>query len=59
MKIKMEDGSRYAPKDSDPVECHEHGTRTTWGALDAIQQLALSEGLDTTPDLPCLLKPKT
>lgn len=58
MRIKMEDGTRYAPKDGDEVKCREHGTVTTWGALDPIQQLALSEGLDTSPDSECLLKPK-
>lgn len=54
MKIKMEDGTRYAPKDGDEVKCEVHTFVTTWGALTPIQQLALSEGLDTTEDMECL-----
>ena len=48
----------YTPKDTDEVRCESHGTVTTWGALDAIQRLAVEESLDTTDDLPCLLLPK-
>jgi hypothetical protein len=58
VKLKMEDGSRYAPKDSDEVRCDAHNLVTTWGALDAIQQLAIAEGLDTTDDLPCICAPR-
>lgn len=47
MKIKLENGKRYTPKDTDEIKCLDHGTVTTWGALNAIQQLAFSEGLDT------------
>lgn len=57
MKIRMEDGLRYIPKPDDKVECLEHGIVTTWAALDPIQQLALTEGIDTTPDLQCLYAP--
>lgn len=59
MKIKLT-GIRkmYSPKNSDEVKCETHGTITTWGELDAIQQLALTEGLDTLPELPCLLAKK-
>jgi hypothetical protein len=55
MKLKMADGSRYTPKDTDEVRCDEHGCITTWGALNGIQQLAVAEGLDTTSDLPCIM----
>ena len=55
MRIKMEDGTRYTPKDIDEVKCDAHHFVTTWGALDAIQQLAISEGLDTSDDLPCIM----
>lgn len=56
-KIKMQDGTRYTPKDGDEVKCDAHNLVTTWGALDGIQQLALSEGLDTSPECECLLAP--
>jgi hypothetical protein len=59
MTVKLEGCKKpYHPKDSDPVECHVHGVKTTWGALDAIQRLAVEEGLDTSDDLPCLLAPR-
>lgn len=60
MNLKLE-GSRkiYKPKDTDEVRCDAHGIVTTWGDLNAIQQLAVAEGLDTTDDLPCLLAPAT
>ncbi len=48
----------YEPKDTDVVECHEHGYKTTWGELDALQRLALEDGLDTVPHLPCILSKK-
>lgn len=48
-------GKRYTPKDSDEVRCDVHGTVTTYGDLDPIQRLALSEGLDTISGLKCLL----
>lgn len=47
----------YTPKDSDEVRCEAHGVVTTWGTLDAIQRLAVEEGIDTTDDLNCLLAP--
>ena len=59
MRIKMVDGTKYTPKDTDKVKCDAHGFVTTWGALDAIQQLAVSEGLDTATDLPCIMAPKS
>ncbi len=59
MAVKLE-GQRktYDPKDTDEVRCEVHGLVTTRGALDAIQRLAVEEGLDTTPDLACLLAPE-
>lgn len=57
MKLKMADGSRYKPKDSDEVKCEAHGFTTTWGALNCIQQIAVATGLDTTDDLPCIMAP--
>jgi hypothetical protein len=54
MKLKMADGSRYSPKDSDEIRCEAHNFVTTWGALSPIQQLAVQEGIDTTNDLPCI-----
>lgn len=42
-------------KDDDEVVCKAHGVKTTWGALDPIQRLAVEEGIDTVPELPCLL----
>lgn len=56
--VKLEDGSDYEPKDTDAVTCDIHGTRTTWGALDTFQRLALEEGLDTQDDMVCLLAPE-
>lgn len=56
-KIKMADGSRYTPKDTDKVKCDDHNLVTTWGALSGIQQLALSEGLDVGPEFECILSP--
>lgn len=58
MRIKMADGNHYKPKDTDEVRCDAHDFVTTWGALDAIQQLAVAEGLDTTPELPCIMAPR-
>lgn len=59
MPVKLE-GSRkpYIPKDTDEVRCEVHGVVTTWGALSPIQQLAVEEGLDTVPELTCLLAPE-
>jgi hypothetical protein len=54
-RIKAEDGTTIKVFDSSPVECEVHGVKTTWGALNPIQQLAVEGGLDTTPDLTCLL----
>jgi len=56
MRIKFD--ARNQPKPTDRVFCHIHGITTTWGELDAVQRLALSEGLDTTSNFPCLLKPR-
>ena len=57
--VKLEGRKKpYSPKESDKVECTNHGVVTTWGALDPIQQLAVESGLDTTPDRPCLLLPR-
>lgn len=59
MSVKLEGiKKRYAPKDSDEVKCDVHGTVTTWGELDSIQQLAVEEGLDTVAGVPCLLLPR-
>lgn len=44
--IRFADGTKYTPKDTDEVRCEEHGVITTWGKLDSIQKLAISEGLD-------------
>jgi len=46
--ITLEGGKRYRPKDSDKVECLDHGIVTTYGALDPIQRIALHAGLDST-----------
>ena len=60
MKLEGRKGN-YKPKDTDVVECHTHGAKrasgvkTTWGALNEIQRLAVEEGIDVLPDLPCLL----
>lgn len=60
MAVKLEGIKKpYNPKDTDEVRCETHGVVTTWGALDAIQQLAVEEGLDTAADHPCLLAPHT
>lgn len=58
MAVKLEGIKKpYTPKDSDHVECPTHGFKTTWGALDPIQRLAVESGLDTSDDLPCILEP--
>ncbi len=55
MKIKLEDGTRYKPKADDSVVCEDHNVTVRWGDLDAIQQLAVSEGIDTVKDSRCIL----
>lgn len=57
--LTLEDGRALSPKDSSVVECEVHHVKTTYGALTPIQRLALSEGLDTKEDMPCLLAPKS
>lgn len=52
--ITLEGGKRYRPKNSDKVECLDHGTVTTYGELDPIQRIAFHAGLDATDT--CLLK---
>lgn len=56
--VRLEGGKRYKPKDADEVKCEVHGFITTWGKLSGLQQLAVEEGLDTTPDLACILSDK-
>jgi hypothetical protein len=56
--VRLEGGKKYDPKDSDEVKCEVHNFTTTWGALSGLQQLAVEEGLDTTPDLRCILADK-
>jgi len=58
MKLKLEDGKTLKPEDWMEVRCEVHSLVTTWGALDPIQQLAVEAGLDTFPELPCLLAPR-
>ena len=59
MQLKFQGRKKlYSPKDADVVRCEVHGTATTWGAMDEIQRLALSEGIDTCPDMPCLIASK-
>lgn len=53
--ITLENGDKITPKDTDPVHCDTHDLTVHWGDLDAIQQLAVEEGLDTVEDLPCIL----
>ena len=55
--LKLENGGTLLPESQHVVRCLVHGTVTTWGALDPIQQLAVEEGIDTMDDLPCLLLP--
>jgi hypothetical protein len=57
LKLKLEGASRpYTPKDTDEVKCIvHHGVTTTWGALDAIQRLAVKEGIDTVSEHRCIL----
>ena len=54
--IKFENGTKKEPEDTDPVTCEVHGTKTTWGALDPYQRLAVEEGLDTLSNLRCILE---
>jgi hypothetical protein len=59
MAVRLEGLSKlYHPKDSDEVRCEVHGIVTTWGDLDSFQRMACEEGLDTVPELRCLLAPK-
>ncbi|MDR5726271.1 MAG: hypothetical protein RB191_02260 [Terriglobia bacterium] len=55
----LEDGGTFTPSDHSVVECEVHNVKTTYGALDPMQRLALSEGLDTKEGMPCLLAPRT
>jgi hypothetical protein len=48
MKIKLENGRSIIPKDHHTVKCEDHNFKTTWGALDPIQRLAVEEGLDVS-----------
>jgi hypothetical protein len=57
MTVKLEDGTLYEPGDAAEVRCETHGIITTWGALTGLQRMAVEEGLDTAPALPCLLGP--
>ncbi len=52
--ITLEGGKKYRPKDSDKVECLDHGVVTTYGDLNPIQRIAFHAGLDATDT--CLLK---
>lgn len=54
MKVEGRD-EPFEPQDSDVIVCEVHGVTTTWGQLDAIQRLAVEEGIDTEPGLTCLL----
>lgn len=56
--LKCEGGSRFRPKPHHPVKCLIHGVETTWGKLDEIQKLCVREGIDTVPELRCLLLPE-
>lgn len=59
MTLKLEGRRKpYTPKDTDEVRCDVHGIVTTWGELSPIQRLAVEEGLDTVPELACLLAPE-
>ena len=51
--VTLEGGKKYRPKDSDKVECLEHGVTTTYGDLTPIQRIAFHAGLDGTDT--CLL----
>lgn len=53
--LKMEDGSTLVVRDEMEVRCEEHGVVTTWGELDWVGRAAIEEGIDTMPDMPCLL----
>ena len=55
-RLKAEDGSIIKIYESSSVDCEVHGIHTTWGALDPIQQLAIESGLDTMPEMPCILE---
>ncbi len=55
MALKLEGGGQFVPKAESEIRCDVHGIVTTWGELDAIQQLAVEEGIDTAEDLECLL----
>lgn len=46
MKVKLESGKKYEPKDDDPVHCELHDVTVKWKDLDGIQQLAVADGLD-------------
>lgn len=54
--MMMEDGTNLTPQSEHVVVCEIHGTRTTWGELNAFQQLVVEDGIDTAADMPCLLE---
>lgn len=56
MKLKLENGKSYTPKDSDPIRCELHDVTVKWGDLTPIQQLAVEANLDI--DGPCILLPE-
>jgi hypothetical protein len=58
MRLKDGKGEHYRPKPRARIKCQLHGYSTTWNKLDNIQKLAVSAGIDTTKDLPCILEPK-
>jgi hypothetical protein len=50
-----QDGTKFEPEDDHEVVCEAHGVKTTWGALDPHQRMAVENGIDTVSDLPCIL----
>jgi len=55
--LRDEHGNPVHVTDKSEIVCGFHGTKTTWGALDDIQKLAVEENLCSSKDLPCLLLP--
>ncbi len=56
--VKLEgQKKRHALRDTDSVFCPVHKVTTTWGEMDDMARLCLTEGLDTGPELRCLLLP--
>lgn len=56
--ISLDEAIRYAKEkgiDDPLVECHIHNVSIKLSELSSMSRCALEEGIDTTPEFPCIL----